>query len=78
MHAKCIAPDRNHNVKNSPVMHKNDPSTVRNDSCECFYCHECGHIVASCPVLKCKNDRKFNTSKNVALVCRQELSVSDH
>lgn len=33
-----------------------------------FYCHESGHLIAACPVLTCKNQRKAqNNPKIVAL-----------
>ncbi len=38
------------------------------ESCECFYCHEVGHLITNCHTLKRKAGRKENFLKSVALV----------
>lgn len=66
--------DRVHSSKNVAMVPKTITSTDSSESCECFYCHEVGHLIATCPALKCKVSRKASPSKSVALIERQVLS----
>jgi len=65
-----ISADRSYNSKRTPVTQKDDqlldnPLVAR----ECFYCHEKGHLIAVCPALQRKNQRKAqNTFKSVAFI----------
>ncbi len=54
--------ERSHNPKT--VIVQNDEQGP--DSRECFYCREKGHLIAACPVLQRKNQRKAH--KSVAFV----------
>ncbi len=54
--------ERSHNPKT--VIVQNDEQGP--DSRECFYCREKGHLIAVCPVLQRKNQRKAH--KSVAFV----------
>ncbi len=46
------------------------------ESHECFYCHEVGHLIATCPTLKCKAGKKTNTYKSVVLAGRSIFFMS--
>ncbi len=67
-------PDRVRSSKDATVVPKNISSADSSENRECFYCHEVGHLIANCPTLKRKVDRKANHSKSVALIERQVLS----
>lgn len=47
-------------VKSPPLVRKNPPVSVVVESHECYYCHEVGHLIAGCPVLKRKGHVKSN------------------
>lgn len=59
--------DRVRSSKDSPTVPKNALSVLNVESRECFYCHEVGHLIATCPTLKRKAGKKTNTYKSVAL-----------
>jgi len=62
--------EHNYSSKTAGAVPKDDyGSDSSMMSRECFYCHEKGHLIAACPVLQRKNQRKTqSTSKSVALV----------
>ncbi len=49
-------------------MVKDNSGSDSIESRECFYYHEAGHLIAACPLLKRKTNRRVNISKSVALV----------
>ncbi len=62
--------ERSYSPKTAVAVTKDDQgSNSSMMSRECFYCHEKGHLIATCPVLQRRNQRKSqSTSKSVALV----------
>ncbi len=59
---------RTRNSKDGVTMVKDNSGSDSIESRECFYCHEAGHLIAACPLLKRKTNRRVNISKSVALV----------
>ncbi|XP_058634631.1 uncharacterized protein LOC131542202 [Onychostoma macrolepis] len=59
--------DRVRSSKDSPTVPKNASSVLNVENRECFYCHEVGHLIGTCPTLKRKAGKKTNTYKSVAL-----------
>ncbi len=51
-------PDRK--VRSPPLVRKNPPVPAVGENRECYYCHEAGHLIAGCPVLKRKGHAKPN------------------
>lgn len=62
--------ERNYSSKATAAVPKDDQNSDSSVmSRECFYCHEKGHLIAACPVLKRKSQRKAqSTYKSVSLV----------
>ncbi len=59
---------RTRNSKDGVTVVKDNSGSDSIESRECFYCHEAGHLIAACPLLKRKTNRRVNISKSVALV----------
>ncbi len=69
--SRCTVVERSNSSKTADAVSKDDHGSDSSMMLrECFYCHEKGHLIAACPVLQRKNQRKIqSTSKSVALVC---------
>ncbi|XDV49410.1 hypothetical protein PO909_018663 [Leuciscus waleckii] len=67
-------PDCVRSSKDASVVPKNVLRADFTENRECFYCHEVGHLISACPVLKRKAGKKANPSKSVALIERPIFS----
>lgn len=50
--------DRVRNSKDSQAVPKNASCALNMENRKCFCCHEVGHLIATCPSLKCKVSKK--------------------
>lgn len=56
--SKRNLPDQSRSSKDTLAVPKNISGVESSESRECFYCHEVGHLIATCPTLKRKVSRK--------------------
>ena len=80
--ASNVMPERRNR---SPKLMRKSTSRAAGDSRECFYCHEPGHLIAACPVLRKKGHYKtiktpagvgfINTASSPELLPTPEVKV---